>query len=135
MYNMNTICKELGFLLISQMPRFKHCILSIFKLSIFLFRLSIFLLSAFLDFWIFPFFFSVPFSGNYFVVCIICGYLYFFVFVLVFCFVAVAVAVVADYDFDTVVYYDDVISDNDHVVYNNDFVIDDDGNVSDTCCC
>ena len=107
---MNTICKELGFLLISQMPRFKHCILSIFKLSIFLFRLSIFLLSGFLDFWIFPFFFSVPISGNYFVVCIICGYRYFFVFVLVFCFVAVAVAVVADYDFDTVVYYDDVIS-------------------------
>ena len=61
-----------NYLLISQMPRFKHCsIFSIFKLSIFLFLLSIFLflflifdfcIFGFLHFCIFPS--AVPFPEN-----------------------------------------------------------------------
>ena len=63
-YNMNKMCK--GFknndylFLIFQMPFFKHCIFSIFKLLIFLFLLSIFL---FLHLWITGFLhftFAVP---------------------------------------------------------------------------
>ena len=63
-YNINKICK--GFrsneylFLISQMPRFKHCIFSIFKLTIFLFLLSIFL---FLHFYIAAFLYF-PFSND-----------------------------------------------------------------------
>ena len=51
---MNKICKDFEnidyLFLVSQMPRFRRCIFSIFQLSIFLFRFCIFVFLYFLIF-------------------------------------------------------------------------------------